>query len=47
MMSEPSGRQIRSYHRAFHFELMLYTLGNLGRGGRFPRKVSSTPRCAW
>jgi hypothetical protein len=29
MMSEPSGRQIRSYHRAFHFELMLYTLGNL------------------
>jgi hypothetical protein len=29
MMSEPAGRQIRSYHRAFHFELMLYTLGNL------------------
>jgi hypothetical protein len=29
MMSEPSGRQIRSYHRAFHFELMLYTIGNL------------------
>lgn len=29
MMNEPSGRQIRSYHRAFHFELMLYTLGNL------------------
>jgi hypothetical protein len=29
MMSEPPGRQIRSYHRAFHFELMLYTLGNL------------------
>jgi hypothetical protein len=29
MMSQPSGRQIRSYHRAFHFELMLYTLGNL------------------
>jgi len=29
MMSEPSSRQIRSYHRAFHFELMLYTLGNL------------------
>jgi hypothetical protein len=29
MMGEPSGRQIRSYHRAFHFELMLYTLGNL------------------
>jgi hypothetical protein len=29
MMSEPTGRQIRSYHRAFHFELMLYTLGNV------------------
>jgi hypothetical protein len=29
MMSDPSGRRIRSYHRAFHFELMLYTLGNL------------------
>jgi hypothetical protein len=29
MMSEWSGRQIRSYHRTFHFELMLYTLGNL------------------
>jgi hypothetical protein len=29
MMSEPAGRQIRSYHRAFHFELMLHTLGNL------------------
>jgi hypothetical protein len=29
MMNNPSGRQIRSYHRAFHFELMLYTLGNL------------------
>jgi hypothetical protein len=28
-MSEGSGRQIRSYHRAFHFELMLYTIGNL------------------
>jgi hypothetical protein len=28
-MSDPSGRQIRSYHRAFHFELMLYTIGNL------------------
>jgi hypothetical protein len=29
MMSESAGRRIRSYHRAFHFELMLYTLGNL------------------
>jgi hypothetical protein len=29
MMSEPAGRQIRSYHRAFHFELLLYTVGNL------------------
>jgi hypothetical protein len=29
MMSEGAGRQIRSYHRAFHFELMLYTIGNL------------------
>jgi hypothetical protein len=29
MMSDPSGRQIRSYHRAFHFELVLYTLGNV------------------
>jgi hypothetical protein len=29
MMSESGGRQIRSYHRAFHFELMLYTVGNL------------------
>jgi hypothetical protein len=29
MMSEQSGRQIRSYHRAFHFELLLYTIGNL------------------
>ena len=29
MRSEPSGRQIRPYHRAFHFELMLYTLGNV------------------
>jgi hypothetical protein len=28
-MREPSSTQIRSYHRAFHFELMLYTLGNL------------------
>jgi hypothetical protein len=28
-MTEGSGRQIRSYHRAFHFELMLYTIGNL------------------
>jgi hypothetical protein len=28
-MSEASSRQIRSYHRAFHFELMLYTIGNL------------------
>lgn len=29
MMSEGSSRQIRSYQRAFHFELMLYTVGNL------------------
>jgi hypothetical protein len=29
MMSESAGRQIRSYQRAFHFELMLYTVGNL------------------
>jgi hypothetical protein len=29
MMREGSGRQIRSFQRAFHFELMLYTLGNV------------------
>jgi hypothetical protein len=29
MSSERAGRQIRSYHRAFHFGVMLYTLGNL------------------
>jgi hypothetical protein len=28
-MAESSGRQIRSYHRAFHFELELHTLGNI------------------
>ena len=28
-MSEQPPRQIRSYHRAFHFELELYTLGNI------------------
>jgi hypothetical protein len=28
-MSDWSARQIRSYHRASHFELMLYTIGNL------------------
>jgi TcpE family len=28
-MSEQPRRQIRSYHRAFHFELELYTLGNI------------------
>ena len=29
MASEDSPRQIRSYHRAFHFELTLYSLGRL------------------
>ena len=28
-MAEQPVRQIRSYHRAFHFELELYTLGNI------------------
>jgi len=28
-MGEPPARQIRSYHRAFHFELELHTLGNI------------------
>jgi hypothetical protein len=47
MMSEPSGRQIRSYHRAFHFELMLYTLGNLRPWRPVPaRGVLYTAVCA-
>lgn len=28
-MPDESPRQIRSYHRAFHFELTLYSLGNI------------------
>jgi hypothetical protein len=28
-MTEPQSHQIRSYHRAFHFELTLYNLGNI------------------